>query len=178
MCASNILQSFPCRLSDPSCVPAANRIRDLTGDGETLTWLHSHRGWLCQLFTLYTCWKNNMFHNKSSSYTAKEELLTLTNPQRLTSSCQQQQQSYTKHAWCWKWRAVNSTDSLMSSFYSWVTRKLTEFAYNQTCQASMLVWLEPIEESVDCCYICRVKTCLEITSALHMIFEFHHTLNC
>ena len=57
---SNPLQSFPCRLSNPSCIITTHRVGDLTGDGQCLTWLDSHRGWLGELFTVHICWKTKV----------------------------------------------------------------------------------------------------------------------
>ena len=52
---SNPFQSFSIRLSDPMCVVATNRVRDLTGDGQRLARSDSQRLRLSKLFTFPTC---------------------------------------------------------------------------------------------------------------------------
>lgn len=53
-------------LSGPSCVVVTNRIRGLIDDSQAIMWLHSHRGWMCQLFTL-----NHIFPTANSSKRSK-----------------------------------------------------------------------------------------------------------
>ena len=52
---SNPFQSSSIRLSDPMCLVATNRIRDLTADGQRLTRSDSQRLGLSKLFTVHTC---------------------------------------------------------------------------------------------------------------------------
>ena len=52
---SDPFQSVSFRLSDPMCVVATNRIRDLTADGQRLTRSDSQRLGLNKLFTFPTC---------------------------------------------------------------------------------------------------------------------------
>ena len=52
---ANPFQSASIRLSDPMCVVATNRVRDLTADGQRLTRSDSQRRWLSKLFTFHTC---------------------------------------------------------------------------------------------------------------------------
>ena len=52
---SDPFQRVSVRLSDPSCVVATNRIRDLTADGQRLTRSDRQRLGLKKLFTFPTC---------------------------------------------------------------------------------------------------------------------------